>query len=99
VSATGPQAGNAQPGTGGTHDPVTREEIAEAIRTCFTNGQVRRTDLLLAVHERNGRPELVETIERLPDRTFRQVRDLWIVLPEIPLRTDHGRSTTVADNG
>lgn len=74
--------------------PVTREEIAETIGACFTKGQARRNDLLLAVHERNARPELVETIERLPDRTFRQMRDLWTALPEVPLRQDHASSST-----
>jgi hypothetical protein len=76
------------------HGPVTREEIAETIGTCFTAGQARRTDLLLAVHERNARPELVETIERLPNRTFTQVRDLWTSLPEVPLRQDQATSST-----
>ena len=80
------------------HGPVTREEIVETISTCFTKGQAQRNDLLLTVHERNARPELVETIERLPNRTFRQVRDLWMALPEVPLRADHDRSSTSVDS-
>jgi hypothetical protein len=73
---------------------VTREEIVDAIGACFTKGEARRNDLLIAVHERNARPELVATIERLPDKTFRRVRDLWITLPEIPLRADRAPSRT-----
>lgn len=74
--------------------PVTREEIAEALRVCFTKGQTRRTDLLLAVQHGNARPELIETLERLPDRTFAGMRDLWVAMPEVPLRSDHAHSVT-----
>jgi hypothetical protein len=73
-----------QPPVGGRRG-VTRVEVVDVLEGAFTAGAIGRDDLV-AVARRNGaRPSVVDLLGRLPDRKFVQPRDLWVVLPDVPI--------------
>lgn len=66
---------------------TTRTEIVDHIADAFEHGGAGRAELV-ATAERNGAPApVVDVLRRLPDRRYRHVRDLWNVVPEVPVGT------------
>ncbi|WP_170220650.1 DUF2795 domain-containing protein [Amycolatopsis cihanbeyliensis] len=67
-------------------DPVvTRDEIIDAVEDAFREGSATKQELLIAAIQHEARTEVHTILQRLPDRTFGHVRDLWDHLPDIPL--------------
>lgn len=64
---------------------VTRIEIAEAVHPAFGEAGATREELLEVAGRGNARPDVVRTLESLPDAGFRHVRELWRHLPELPV--------------
>jgi Protein of unknown function (DUF2795) len=65
--------------------PTTRTELAYHIRDAFTTGPATRSDLLAAAIATKARPQAIETLHRLPDKTYTSIRDLWHDLPDVPI--------------
>ena len=66
--------------------PVTRVEIAVAVETAFiASRDPGRTDLLTAARAASARSAVVQILERLPERVYNNLRDIWPHLPAIPI--------------
>jgi hypothetical protein len=64
---------------------VTRIELLDHIGTAFDGGPANRDALLAAAVSSNARPDVIALLHRLPDRDFRQVRDLWEEMADVPV--------------
>lgn len=64
---------------------VTRMEIIEAVGTVFGRSGATTREIISSVTQENCREEVVAALQRLPERTFSHVRDLWDYLPDIPI--------------
>ncbi|WP_243713285.1 DUF2795 domain-containing protein [Actinomadura sp. 6K520] len=60
---------------------VTRLEIAETIDSVFGDGPVSRDQIITAAQNAGARPDVVAALERLPERSFPHLRELWQHLP------------------
>lgn len=65
--------------------PVTRAEIAEHVGCAFGGAPVSRDGLLAAAAASRARPGVVASLERLPSTLFRDLRELWPILPDLPV--------------
>ncbi|GGM47994.1 hypothetical protein GCM10012275_18810 [Longimycelium tulufanense] len=65
--------------------PVTRIEIVDAIGGAFVASPVTAADLVAAADDAHARPEVLQTLRRLPARTYHSLRDLWEYLGDIPV--------------
>lgn len=66
-------------------DSVSRMELVQHIEIAFTAGPVTPTGLLNAATVSAARPAVLAVIERLPNRTYGTLRDLWYELPDLPV--------------
>lgn len=64
---------------------VTRTEVVEELGGVFSGSGASRRDLIAEARRRSARPQLMQLLERLPDRRYRHIRDLWTEAPEVPL--------------
>jgi hypothetical protein len=64
--------------------PVSRFEIAECIGDLLDVGPAARAVLLATARRRGAPPGLLLVLNQLPDRTYRDLRDLWLELPDVP---------------
>lgn len=64
---------------------ITRAELAGHIEAAFTGGPATRADLLAAATSSHARTQAIEQLHRLPDRTYRDLREIWYDLPELPV--------------
>lgn len=64
---------------------VTRVEIADAVEDAFDHAPVTKDVLLVCATANRARPEVLAAVSRLPEQTFRSLRDLWPHLPGIPV--------------
>lgn len=64
---------------------VTRMELVDHIETAFGNGPVSRTALLDTAAATQARPEVLHVLHTLPDVTFRNLRELWQPLADLPV--------------
>lgn len=65
--------------------PVSRLEIAEAVRPAFEGGGADRNDILQAAEDSQTRPEVLEALARLDDRRYTRLNEIWENLTEIPV--------------
>jgi len=65
---------------------VTRVELAEAVRGAFGRAGATRGELIDAACRIDARAEVVAVLETLPSGGFREVRELWRHLPDLPVR-------------
>ena len=66
---------------------ATRSELADHIQGAFAAGPATRADLLavaVAVAT-SARPQIIQLLHRLPDKTYPSIRGLWYDLPEVPV--------------
>jgi hypothetical protein len=73
--------------------PISRVEIADHVRDVFEHGPVTRTELLAGAADHGARPAVLHTLQRLPDRVYHEVRELWPDIPDVPIETDHWMDT------
>ncbi|WP_170220737.1 DUF2795 domain-containing protein [Amycolatopsis cihanbeyliensis] len=63
---------------------VTRIEIIDAVEHAFADASATKQEVIDAAIQQEARTELLAVLDRLPDRGYRHVRDLWDHLPDIP---------------
>jgi len=68
--------------------PVTLFDITEFIGDAFSDGPKRPEDLAAIASHRGARPAVLLTLRRLADRPYRDLRDVWSVMPGIPADYD-----------
>lgn len=71
---------------GSTTRPLTRTEVAVAITGAFGARSVTRATLLECAQRSVSRPEVVAVLERLPDRDYSDLRQVWADLPDMAVR-------------
>ncbi|WP_158542646.1 DUF2795 domain-containing protein [Phytoactinopolyspora halophila] len=64
---------------------VTRIEIADAVEDAFDAPPASKEDLLAWATANSARVEVLETLGRLPDTSFRSLRELWAHLSGVPV--------------
>jgi hypothetical protein len=64
---------------------ITRAELADHIEAAFATGPATPGGLLAAAIATNARPPVIDTLRRLPDKTYTSIRDLWYDLPDVPI--------------
>lgn len=64
---------------------VTRMEVLDHIETAFGNGPVSRTTLLDTATATQARAEVMQVLVTLPDAAYRNVRELWQPLADLPV--------------
>ncbi|HUP18132.1 MAG TPA: hypothetical protein VM848_19035 [Acidimicrobiia bacterium] len=65
--------------------PVTRTEIAYALRFGFGLGGTDRTRLIEAAVGGRARPQVCDLLRQLPDVTYHHIRDVWKHLDHVPV--------------
>lgn len=76
---------------------ATRIEIADALHEAFADGPETRDQLVAHAEAAGARPQVRTELERLPDRAFEGLRDLWGLLPGVPIELDPTTSTADAN--
>ncbi|GLI03954.1 hypothetical protein Pa4123_92350 [Phytohabitans aurantiacus] len=66
---------------------VTRIELANHIEAAFAHGPSTRDSLLAYAVGSHARPEIITTLENLPDKPYGSIRDLWYDLPDVPVNS------------
>ena len=64
---------------------TTRIEIADVLRDRLDGPLRSKADLLDTARAAGARAVVVEALERLPERKYGGLRDLWPCLPGIPI--------------
>lgn len=67
---------------------VTRLEIADVVENAFDAPPASKADLLAWATANRARVEVIDTLNRLPEGSFRSLRDLWQHLPGVPVDRD-----------
>ncbi|MEX0865028.1 MAG: DUF2795 domain-containing protein [Acidimicrobiia bacterium] len=65
--------------------PVTRLEIADAVRTAFERGGATRDEIVAAADRNGSRPEVAEVLTGLTVRRYSRLNEVWDELAEIPV--------------
>jgi len=65
--------------------PITRAEIADHVAAAFDAAPVSREALLAAAAASGARPGVLASLGRLPSASFRELRDLWPILADLPV--------------
>jgi uncharacterized protein DUF2795 len=64
---------------------TTRVEIADVLRSRLDGPLRSKAELLETARSLGARDAVMEALERLPDRKYSGLRDLWPCLPGIPI--------------
>ena len=64
---------------------VTRIELANHIQAAFTSGPATRDSMLAHAAGSHARPEVIVALQRLRDRSYPSIRDLWHDLADMPV--------------
>ncbi|BCB84783.1 DUF2795 domain-containing protein [Phytohabitans suffuscus] len=64
---------------------ITRTELLTHVEAAFADGPASRDRLLAYAVGSHARPEVVAVLERLPDKPYSTIRDLWYDLPDVPV--------------
>lgn len=65
---------------------VTRDDVLEAVAGCFRGGGATRDDLIEQALQNGAHPAVIEILRRLPDRRIGNVRQIWELVPDIPVQ-------------
>lgn len=68
--------------------PATRVEIADCLDGAFSAGAATRSDLLAVAGDAGARIEVLDLLDRLPQRPYNELRELWNSLPDVPIEVD-----------
>jgi hypothetical protein len=66
---------------------TSRVEIADVLRDSLAGPLRSRSELVETARAAGARDAVVRVLERLPDRRFGNLRDLWPCLPDIPIES------------
>ncbi|GAB2730975.1 hypothetical protein [Nocardioides pakistanensis] len=64
---------------------LTRTQIAQYVGPAFGDGGVRTSELLAAATSAQAPPAVLERLNSLPERTIPHLRELWRLMPEVPV--------------
>lgn len=64
---------------------ATRAEIADHVEAAFDYGPASKDALLASARASQARPEVLDTLERLPERNYPTLRALWPELEDVPV--------------
>lgn len=64
---------------------ITRSHIAKKVMSAFRSGPADRQMILDEAKSQGAESGVIRTLQRLPDRRYKSVRDLWEHLPELPI--------------
>ena len=64
---------------------VSRVEIADCVAIAFIGEPVTRDDLVAFACQFGARAAVLRTLAGLPDGSFRELRQLWPALPDVPI--------------
>ena len=64
---------------------VTRIELANHIQAAFTSGPATRDSMLAYAASSHARPEVIAALQRLTDKPYPSIRDLWHDLADMPV--------------
>ncbi|MET7423140.1 DUF2795 domain-containing protein [Dactylosporangium sp. NPDC005555] len=64
---------------------VTRIELANHIQAAFASGPATRDSMLAYAVSSHARPEVIAALQRLNDKPYPSIRDLWHVLADMPV--------------
>ncbi|GAB1688629.1 DUF2795 domain-containing protein [Krasilnikovia sp. M28-CT-15] len=64
---------------------VTRTELAVHVEAAFTTGPATRDRMLAYAAGSHARPEIIDLINGLPDKSYPSLRDLWYELGHVPV--------------
>lgn len=64
---------------------VTRTDIADVVAPAFQRPPASRSEILETAASVQAPPELLAVLERLPDRDYRAMRELWPHLGHVPV--------------
>ncbi|GAB3173358.1 hypothetical protein GCM10027059_44220 [Myceligenerans halotolerans] len=67
---------------------MARVQVADLVADAFGPSGAHRSEILAAAVKGGGPPELLVELERLPDRRFATMRDLWDHLPDTPVEPE-----------
>ena len=68
------------------HEAITRSQIAGHVEKTFTQlGTTSKSDLIRQAQVTGANSAVLEALLNLPDRNFANLRDLWSVLPDMPI--------------
>lgn len=68
-------------------DTVCRVEIADCLEDAFGGPPVSPASLVAFAAGHGARPSVLEVLGRLHEREYRNLRDLWSELADIPLES------------
>lgn len=66
-------------------DGVTRIELANSIQAAFADGPATRDNLLAYAVGSKARPQAIALLQRLPNKSYSSLRDLWHDLGDVPI--------------
>ncbi len=73
--------------------PVTREEVADLLRSAFEqSGFLRRSEIIDAAIVNGARSEVVHVLAHLSETRFHRLQDLWADLADLPIDLESGAS-------
>ncbi len=64
---------------------VCRTEIADCVEGAFGHGTLSPTDLVKYATDHGARSPVLKVLERLHEPIYREIRDLWGELGDIPV--------------
>jgi hypothetical protein len=68
------------------YESITRSLIANHVGLTFTaSGTTTKSDLIRQAQATSANSAVLEVLLNLPDRNFANLRDLWAVLPDMPI--------------
>ena len=68
--------------------PVSRFDITEFVGDAFADGPIGAATLVRVAQDRGARPAVLNTLRRLPHRSFERLDDLFDALPGLPVDAD-----------
>ena len=64
---------------------VTRALIAQYVSPAFADGGVKTSVLVATATSAQAPPAVLERLNALPERTIPHLRELWRLMPEVPV--------------
>lgn len=64
---------------------TTRIDVAESVVDLFFYGPAAKEELVQYAEDGGAPDHVLDALERLPDRKFARLSDLWSFLPDLPV--------------
>ncbi|QUC01954.1 MULTISPECIES: DUF2795 domain-containing protein [Cellulosimicrobium] len=70
---------------------TTRLQLADAVGDLFQYGPATHDELVAYARDGGASEHVIASLQRLPDRSFKDLRELWLHLPDLPTASDVAR--------